>query len=136
MAARTLASMRSMKLMPTRLNLLAGRIAEAISSAVCFTLLRHRCGVVLTLLSVSTVSVVSIICFLGCIADSFNDATILSGALFLDREFGDLSLANIKQKHCRRPCLTQKRADFTRDNLADFQLRPLFHSMFTRRKIV
>jgi len=52
MAARTLASMRSTKLMPTRLNLLAGRIAAAISSAVCFTLLRQRCGVVLMLLSV------------------------------------------------------------------------------------
>jgi hypothetical protein len=37
MATRTFASMRSTMLMPTRLNLLAGRIAAAISSAVYFT---------------------------------------------------------------------------------------------------
>src|ERR1017187_9931922 len=110
MAARTFASMRSTKLMPTRLNLLAGRIAEAISSAVCLTLLRQRCGVVLMLLSVSVISVVSIICFLGCVADSFNDTTILSGALLLDCEFGDRSLANIERNHCFRRHLTQKRA--------------------------
>ena len=50
--------------MPTRPNLFAGRIAVAISSAVCFTLLRQRCGVVLMLLSVVVVSVVSIFYFL------------------------------------------------------------------------
>src|ERR1700692_2208941 len=107
MAARTFASMRSMKLMPTRRNLLAGRIAAAISSAVCFTLLRQRCGVVLMLLRVSVISVASIICFLGCVADSFNDTTILSGALLLNCEFGNRSLANIDQNHCRRWHLTQ-----------------------------
>src|ERR1035441_9230139 len=132
MAARTLASMRSTKLMPTRLNLLAGRIAAAISSAFCFTLLRQRCGVVLMLLSVSVVSVVSIICFFGCVADSFNDTTILSGALLLNYEFGNRSLANIERNHCCRRCLTQKHTDFTRGNLAGFQLRRHFHSMFAR----
>src|SRR5208283_1784836 len=134
MAARTFASMRSTKLMPTRLNLLAGRIAEAISSAVCFTLLRQRCGEVLMLLSVSVISVVSIICFLGCVADSFNDPTILSGALLLDCEFGNRSLANIEQNHCHRRHLTQKHADFTRGDLACFQFRRRFHSMFAGQK--
>ena len=72
------------------------------------------------LLSVAVVSVVSIICILSYVADSFNDTTILSGALLLDRGFSDRSLANIERNHCRRPCLTQKRADFTRGNLAAF----------------
>src|SRR6202142_2007047 len=133
MAARTFASMRSTKLMPTRLNLLAGRIAAAISRAVCFTLLRHRCGVVLMLLSVSVISVVSIICFPGCVADSFNDTTILSVALLLDGELSGRCLANIEQNHCCRRHLTQKHADFTRGDLAVFQFRHRFHSMFSRR---
>src|SRR5579863_9688946 len=107
MAARTFASMRSTKLMPTRRNLLAGRIAEAISSAVCFTLLRQRCGVVLMLLSVSVVSIGSIICVFGCVADSFNDTTILSGALLLNCELSGRSLVNIEQNHCHRRHLTQ-----------------------------
>jgi hypothetical protein len=118
--------------MPTRLNLLAGRIAAAISSAVCFTLLRQRCGVVLLLLSVSVISVVSIFCFPGCVADSFNDTTILSGALLLDCELSGRSLANIEQnRHCRQH-LTQNHADFTRGDLAGFQFRHRFHSMFAR----
>ena len=134
MAARTFASMRSTKLMPTRLNLLAGRIAEAISSAVCFTLLRQRCGVVLMLLSVSVVSTVSIICFLGCVADSFNDTTILSGALLLNCELTGRSLANIEQNHCHCRHLTQKHTDFTRGDLTVFKFRHRFHSMFARVK--
>src|ERR1017187_8361173 len=121
--------MRSTKLKPTRLNLLAGRIAAAISSAVCFILLRQRCGVVLMLLSVSVISVVSIICFLGCVADSFNDTTILSVALLLNGELSGRSLANIEQNHCHCRYLTQKHADFMRRDLAGFQLRHHFHSM-------
>src|ERR1017187_5351171 len=132
MATRTFASMRSRKLMPTRLNLLAGRIAEAISSAVRFTLLRQRCGVVLMLLSVSVISVVSIICFPGCVADAFNDTTILSGALLLNGQLSGRSLANIEQNHYRRRHLTQKHANFTRGDLAGFQFRHRFHSMFSR----
>jgi hypothetical protein len=58
----------------------------------------------------------------GCVVDSFNDTTILSGAFLLDREFGNRSLANIEQNHCRRRHLTQKHADFTRGDLAGFQL--------------
>src|ERR1035438_8500897 len=97
MAARTFASMRSTKLMPTRLNLLAGRIAEAISSADCFTLLRQRCGVVLMPLNVSVISVVSIFFFPGCVADSFNDPIILSGVLLLNGELSGRNLANIEK---------------------------------------
>src|ERR1017187_2104652 len=124
--------MRSTKLKPTRLNLLAGRIAAAISSAVCFSLLRQRCGVVLMLLSVSVISVVSIICFPSCVVDSFNDTTILSVALLLNGELSGRSLANIEQnRHCRR-YLTQKHADFTRGDFAVFQFRHRFHSMFSR----
>jgi hypothetical protein len=66
------------------------------------------------------------------VVDSFNDTTILSGALLLNCEFGNRSLANIEQNHCYRRCLTQKRADITRGNLADFQPRHHFHSMFAR----
>jgi hypothetical protein len=60
--------------------------------------------------------------FLGCVADSFNDPTILSSALLLDREFGDRHLEKIERNRCRRRCLTQKHADFMRGNLANFQL--------------
>ena len=74
--------------------------------------------------------------FFGSVADSFNDTTILSGALLLDCEFGDRTIENIDLNHCHRRCLTQKRADSTRGNLADFQLRRYFHSMFAGRKIV
>src|ERR1019366_1521514 len=129
MATRTFASMRSTKLMPTRLNLLAGRIAAAISSAVCFTLLRQRCGVVLMLLSVSVISVVSIFCFPGCVADSFNDTTILPGALLLSCDLIDRTLANIEQTRRYRRRLTQKHAAFTQCDLADFQFPHHFHSM-------
>ena len=66
------------------------------------------------LLSVSVISVVSIICFPGCVADSFNDTTILSVALLLNGELSGRSLANIEQNHCCRRHLTQKHADFTR----------------------
>src|ERR1022692_2417325 len=125
--------MRSTKLMPTRLNLLAGRIAAAISSAVCFILLRQRCGVVLMLLSVSVISVVSIICFLGCVADSFNDTTILSFALLLNGELSGRSLANIEQNHCCRRHLTQKHADFTRGDLAVFSFGTVFIQCFQGR---
>jgi hypothetical protein len=75
---------------------LAGRIAAAISSAVCFTLLRQRCGVVLMLLSVSVISVVSIFAF-GCVADSFNDTTILSGALLPDGELTTEALQTLNK---------------------------------------
>src|SRR5208283_1096667 len=122
MAARTFASMRSMKLMPTRLKLLAGRIAEAISRADCFTLLRQRCGVVLMFLSVSVISVVSIFYLLGCVADSFNDSTILSGALLPNGKVRARSAANIERNRCCRRCLTPKHADFARGDQAGFQL--------------
>jgi hypothetical protein len=128
--------MRSMKLMPTRLNLLAGRIAAAISNAVCFTLLRQRCGVVLMLLSVSVVSVVSIFHFLGCVADSFNDATILSGALLPKCKSCNHGLVNIGRNRCCRRCLTQKYAGFMRGDSAGFQLWRHFRSMFAGRKII
>jgi hypothetical protein len=70
------------------------------------------------------------ICFVGYVADSFNDATILSGALLPNCESGDRSPANIEQNRCSRRRLTQKRADFTQGDLADLQLRHRFHPMF------
>ena len=85
------------------------------------------------LLSVSVISVVSIICFPGCVADSFNDTTILSVALLFNVDLSGRSLANIEQNRCCRRHLTQKHADFTRGYLADFQFRHRFHSMFSRR---
>jgi hypothetical protein len=95
----------------------------------------HQHGMdVLMLLSVSVVSTVSIFCFLGCVADSFNDTTILSSALLLNCELSGRSLANIEQNHCHRRHLTQKHADFTRGDLAVFKLRRRFHSMFARVK--
>jgi len=122
----TFASMRSTKLMPTRLNLLAAGSRRQFPVRFCFTLLRQRCGVVLMLLSVSVISVVSIFCFPGCVADSFNDTTILSGALLLNCELSDRTLANIEQNRCCRRHLTQKHADFTRGDLAGFQFRHRF----------
>jgi hypothetical protein len=58
----------------------------------------------------------------GCVADSFNDPTILSSALLLICKLGDRGLANIEQNQCCRRCLTQKDVDFMRSDLADFQL--------------
>jgi hypothetical protein len=58
----------------------------------------------------------------GCVADSFNDPTILSGALLLICKLGDRGLANIEQNQCCLLCLTQKDADFMRSDFADFQL--------------
>ena len=84
------------------------------------------------LLSVSVISVVSIICFHGCVADSFNDTTILSDALLLNGKFSTRSPANIERNRCCRRHLTQKHADSTRGDLAGFQFRPRFHSMFAR----
>ena len=74
--------------------------------------------------------------FFGCVADSFNDTTILSVALLLNGELSNRSLANIEENRSRRRHLTQKHADFTRGDFAGFQLRHRFHSMFVRRKIV
>jgi hypothetical protein len=71
--------------------------------------------------------------FFGSVADSFNDTTILSVALLLNGELSGRSLANIEQNHCFRRHLTQKHADFTRGDLAVFQFRHRFHSMFSRR---
>jgi hypothetical protein len=85
------------------------------------------------LLSVSVISVVSIFYFPGCVADSFNDTTILSDALLLNGELSDRTIANIEQNHPCRRHLTQKHADFTRGDLAVFQFRHRFHSMFSRR---
>jgi hypothetical protein len=42
----------------------------------------------------------------GCVADSFNDTTILSGALLLDGKSGDRTIANIERNHCCRRYLT------------------------------
>jgi hypothetical protein len=71
--------------------------------------------------------------FFGCVADSFNDTTILSVALLLNGELSNRSLANIEENRSRRRHLTQKHADFTRGDLAVFQFRQRFHSMFSRR---
>jgi hypothetical protein len=51
----------------------------------------------------------------------------------LNRELSGQSLANIEQNHCCRRHLTQKHAGFTRGDLAVFQFRHHFHSMFSRR---
>jgi len=87
------------------------------------------------LFNVSVISVVSIFQFLGCVADSFNDTTILSGAHLLDCEFGNRSLAYIERNHYCRRHLTQKHAAFTRGDSATFQFRHRFHSMFSGQKL-
>ena len=80
----------------------------------------------------AAISVVSIFCFPGYVSDSSNNTTILSGALLLNCELSDRTLANIEQnRRCRRH-LTQKHADFTPGDLASFQFRHRFHSMFAR----
>jgi uncharacterized protein YjbI with pentapeptide repeats len=88
------------------------------------------------LLSVSAILVISIISLFGCVADSFNDTTILSGALLLNCELGNRSLENIERNRCGRRGLTQKHTDFTRADLVGFQLRHHFYSMFLGLKIV
>jgi hypothetical protein len=59
---------------------------------------------------------------LGCGVDSFNDTTILSVALLLNRKCGNCLLVNIEQNHRNCRCLTQKDADFMRGNQSDFQI--------------
>jgi hypothetical protein len=56
----------------------------------------------------------------GCVADSFNDPTILSDTLLANRKLSNRSLEKIERNHCRRRGLTQKRADFMRGDLAGF----------------
>jgi hypothetical protein len=71
---------------------------------------------------------------LGCVADSFNDTTILSDAVLLDCKSFDRSLANIEQNCCCCQCLTQKRADFKRGDSAEFQLCTIFVQCFHGEK--
>ena len=68
----------------------------------------------------------------GCVVDSFNDTTILSGAFLLDCEFSYRCPANIEQNPRRRRCLTQKHVDFTRGDPVGSPLRRHFRSMFSR----
>ena len=69
-----------------------------------------------------------------CVADSFNNTTIISGAVSLDCEFCDRIPENIDQNRCCRRRLTQNHADFTRGEVADFQLWRCFCSMFSQRQ--
>lgn len=57
----------------------------------------------------------------GYVAESFNDTTILSGALLLNCELSGRSPANIEQNRCSRWRLTQKYPDFMRGDLAGFR---------------
>jgi hypothetical protein len=73
------------------------------------------------------------LCF-SCVADSFNDPTILSGTLLTNRELSNRSLENIDRNRCLRRGLTQKRADFMRGDLAYFDLDPISSQCFQDEK--
>ena len=58
--------------------------------------------------------------FFGSVADSFNDTTILSGALLLKCKFSRRTIENIGRNHCHHRHLTQPCADFARGDPTDF----------------